>query len=98
MQNRENAEKTKKRNDHKKILRVLLEVACMVLGILCGIMPAPFPLLVPIAIGTVRIISNAFRKDKEPAPVVYCNGAQKPKKTATPQASKRKTTTRSKKK
>ena len=82
MTNRENAEKVKKRNDRKKIFRVLLEVALMVLGILCSIMPAPFPLLVPIAIGMVRIVSNAFRKEKEPAPVVYCNGAKEPTKPA----------------
>lgn len=54
----------------------------MTLGIICTIMPAPFPLLVPISIGTIRIISNAIRSEKEPPPaqpVVYCNGKKEQK-------------------
>ncbi len=65
------------RNKHKKRFRVILEIAFMVLGIVCGIMPYPFPLLVPIGIGTVRIISSAVQRERtEAAPPVkvYCNG------------------------
>ncbi len=87
MRKQRNAEKQKRINNRKKVFCVLVEVAFMVLGILCSIMPAPFPLLVPIAIGTVRIISKSIEKDKDPAPVVYCNGAQEPKHSATKTAS-----------
>ncbi len=65
------------RNKHRKRFRVILEIAFMVLGIVCGIMPYPFPLLVPIGIGTVRIISSAIQRERtEAAPPVkvYCNG------------------------
>lgn len=67
------------KNKHRKRFRVLIEIVFMALGILCAIMPAPFPLLVPIAIGTIRIISNAVKKDgsSEP-PIVYCNGHKAP--------------------
>lgn len=61
---------------HRKAFRVIIEIVFMTLGILCAIMPYPFPLLVPIGIGAIRIISNAVRSDKEPPPVVYCNGVQ----------------------
>ena len=70
--------KAEKRANVKKVIRIILEVGFMVLGILCTIMPAPFPLLVPIFIGSVRIISSAIRKDKASAPAVYCNGVQEP--------------------
>ncbi len=52
----------------------------MALGILCTIMLSPFPLLVPIGIGVIRIISNAVKREKEappvPPPIVYYNGAR----------------------
>ncbi len=51
-------------NKHRKRFRVILEIVFMVLGVLCAIMPRPFPLIVPILIGTVRIISNAIQRDK----------------------------------
>ena len=76
-----------------------MEIAFMVLGILCSIMPYPFPLLVPIGIGTIRIISNAVQKDKEPPatpPIVYCNGEKQPPTTATKSASKSKSKTKKK--
>lgn len=78
------AGKTKKQNKHKKRLRIIFEIALMTLGVLCSIMPYPFPLLVPIGLGTIRIITQAVRKDnveQNTAPVVYCNGAQDPKQT-----------------
>ncbi len=78
------AGKTKKQNKHKKRLRIIFEIALMTLGVLCSIMPYPFPLLVPIGLGTIRIITQAVRKDnveQNTAPVVYCNGAQYPKQT-----------------
>ncbi len=69
------------KSKHKKRFRVIMEIVFMALGILCGIMPQPFPLLVPIIIGTIRIISNAVKKEPEPAtPVVYCNGHVAPDK------------------
>ncbi len=51
----------------------------MALGILCTIMPSPFPLLVPIGIGVIRIISNAVKREKEAPPtpsIEYSNGAR----------------------
>ena len=69
------------KSKHKKRFRVIMEIVFMALGILCGIMPQPFPLLVPIIIGTIRIISNAVKKEPEPAtPVEYCNGHVAPDK------------------
>lgn len=69
------------KSKHKKRFKVIMEIVFMALGILCGIMPQPFPLLVPIIIGTIRIISNAVKKELEPAtPVVYCNGHKAPDK------------------
>ena len=70
-------EKERKRR-HRKTLRVIIEIIFMTLGVLCAIMPAPFPLLVPIGIGAIRIISNAVRSEKKPQPVVYCNGTREP--------------------
>ena len=66
----------------RKRFRVVMEIVFMAFGVLCGIMPQPFPLLVPIIIGTIRIISNAVKKEPEPpsAPVVYCNGQNAPDK------------------
>ena len=69
------------KSKHKKRFKVIMEIVFMALGILCGIMPQPFPLLVPIIIGTIRIISNAVKKEPAPAtPVVYCNGHKAPDK------------------
>ncbi len=69
------------KSKHKKRFRVIMEIVFMALGVLCGIMPQPFPLLVPIIIGTIRIISNAVKKEPAPAtPVVYCNGHKAPDK------------------
>ena len=70
------------KSKHKKRFKVIMEIVFMALGVLCGIMPQPFPLLVPIIIGTIRIISNAVKKEPEPpsAPVVYCNGHVAPDK------------------
>lgn len=67
----------------RKRFRVVMEIILMALGVLCGIMPQPFPLLVPILIGTVRIVGRALEKEPEPpsAPVVYCNGHKAPDKT-----------------
>lgn len=82
------------RNKHKKRFRVILEIAFMVLGIVCGIMPYPFPLLVPIGIGTVRIISSAIQKEKAaeaPPPVVYCNGTREHKATREKRITKKQT-------
>ena len=65
------------REKHRKRFRVVMEIAFMVAGILCSIMPQPFPLLVPIGIGTIRIISSALQRERtEAAPPVkvYCNG------------------------
>lgn len=77
-----------------------MEIAFMTLGVLCGIMPKPFPILVPIFIGAVRIISSAVKREKEPPPqpaVVYCNGNTKPhvavKRTTTDMVIKAKPTT-----
>ena len=66
----------------RKRFRVVMEIILMALGVLCGIMPQPFPLLVPILIGTVRIVGRALEKEPEPpsAPVVYCNGHVAPDK------------------
>lgn len=72
-----------RKRKHRKRFRVIMEIAFMVLGIMCGTMPYPFPLLVPIGIGMIRIISNAVKKEKEPEappPIVYCNGEKEPKK------------------
>lgn len=72
-----------KKRKRRKRFRVAMEIAFMVLGILCSVMPYPFPLLVPIGIGTIRIIANAVQKEKEPPatqPIVYCNGEKEPKK------------------
>ena len=66
--------------------RVTLEIVFMAAGILCSIMPYPYPLLVPIGIGTIRIISSAVAREKKaeeppvPPPVVYCNGEKEPKR------------------
>lgn len=69
----------------RKRFRVVMEIILMALGVLCGIMPQPFPLLVPILIGTVRIVGRAVEKvptsPPAPAPVVYCNGQNAPEKT-----------------
>lgn len=87
--------KSKEKRKHKRLrwLRVTLEIAFMAAGILCSIMPYPYPLLVPIGIGTIRIISSAVAREKkaeEPPTIVYCNGekelhrtASQPKKSAT---------------
>ena len=68
----------------RKRFRVVMEIMLMALGVLCGIMPQPFPLLVPILIGTVRIVGRAVEKvptsPPAPAPVVYCNGHVAPDK------------------
>lgn len=91
MRKSESAEKIKKRNNRRKQFRIVFEIVLMTLGVLCSIMPYPFPLLVPIGIGTVRIITQAVRKDTaEPAapPVVYCNGAQEPKPVPKKKATK----------
>lgn len=68
----------------RKRFRVVMEIMLMALGVLCGIMPQPFPLLVPILIGTVRIVGRAVEKvptsPPAPAPVVYCNGHKAPEK------------------
>lgn len=72
-----------KKRKRRKRFRVVMEIAFMVLGILCSIMPYPFPLLVPIGIGTIRIISSAVAREKkaeEPPTIVYCNGEKEPKK------------------
>lgn len=76
--------KSKEKRKHKRWrwLRVTLEIAFMTAGILCSIMPYPFPLAVPIGIGVIRIISSAVAREKkaeEPQQVVYCNGAKEPK-------------------
>ena len=80
MRKRERAERKRK---HRKRFRVIVEILLMALGVLCSIMPQPFPLLVPIGIGAIRIISNAARREREPEEkqsVVYCNGVQEPHK------------------
>ena len=90
MRKAKNPEKAKK---HKKRFRVVMEIAFLVLGILCSTMPQPFPLLVPIGIGTIRIISSAVQRERTeaaPPPVVYCNGEKEPHKTTN---EKRTTTT-----
>jgi len=72
-----------RKRKRRKRFRVIMEIAFMVLSILCSVMPYPFPLVVPIGIGTIRIISNAVRKEKEPPttqPIVYCNGEREPKR------------------
>lgn len=72
-----------RKKKHRKRFRVIMEIAFMVLGIMCGTMPYPFPLLVPIGIGMIRIIGNAVKKEKEPEappPIVYCNGEKEPKR------------------
>lgn len=72
-----------RKRKHRKCFRVLMEIVFMALGILCSIMPYPFPLAVPIGIGTIRIISNAVKKEREleaPPTIVYCNGEKEPKK------------------
>lgn len=79
--------KSKEKRKHKRWrwLRVTLEIAFMVAGIMCSIMPYPFPLLVPIGIGTIRIISSAVAREKkaeEPPPIVYCNGEKEPHRTS----------------
>ncbi len=70
------------KSKHKKRFKVIMEIVFMAFGVLCGIMPQPFPLLVPILIGTVRIVGRALEKEPEPpsAPVVYCNGQNAPDK------------------
>ena len=80
-----------RKKKHRKRFRVIMEIAFMVLGILCSIMPYPFPLLVPIGIGTIRIINSAVQREKkaeEPPFIVYCNGEQEPKHTKSEKASK----------
>ena len=37
-----------RKKKHRKRFRVIMEIAFMVPGIMCGTMPYPFPLLVPI--------------------------------------------------
>lgn len=72
-----------KKRKRRKRFRVIMEIAFMVLGIVCSVMPYPFPLLVPIGIGVIRIISNAVKSEKTPPatqPIVYCNGEKEPKK------------------
>ncbi len=76
--------KIKEKRKHKRWrwIRVTLEIAFMIAGILCSIMPYPYPLLVPIVIGTIRIISSAVAREKkaeEPPQIVYCNGEKEPK-------------------
>lgn len=78
MRNRE-----KRKHKRWRWLRVTLEIAFMTAGILCSIMPYPYPLLVPIGIGTIRIISSAVAREKkaeEPPAIVYCNGEKEPNK------------------
>lgn len=80
--------KSKEKRKHKRWrwLRVTLEIAFMTAGILCSIMPYPYPLLVPIGIGTIRIISSAVAREKkaeEPPTIVYCNGDKEPHKKKT---------------
>ncbi len=75
--------KSKEKRKYKRWrwLRVALEISFMVAGILCSIMPYPYPLLVPIGIGTIRIISSAVAREKkteEPPAIVYCNGEKPP--------------------
>lgn len=75
------AGKSERRRRHRKRFRVLVEIVFMTLGILCSIMPYPFPLVVPIVIGAIRILSKAVEKDSVPSappPIVYCNGTQEP--------------------
>ncbi len=75
------AKDPERKRKRRKRFRVIMEIAFMALGILCSVMPQPFPLVVPIGIGTIRIISNAVRKEKEPSatqPIVYCNGEKEP--------------------
>lgn len=79
--------KSKEKRKHKRWrwLRVTLEIVFMAAGILCSIMPYPYPLLVPIGIGTIRIISSAVAREKkaeEPPTIVYCNGEKEPHRTA----------------
>lgn len=87
--------KQERKRRHRKWLRIILEIAFMVLGIVCGIMPYPFPLLVPIGIGTVRIISSAIQREKKaeaPPAIVYCNGEKPPEETAVKPAKMRHST------
>lgn len=75
-----------KKRKRRKRFRVFMEIVFMVLGILCSVMPYPFPLAVPIGIGAIRIISKAVEKEKEPQatqPIVYCNGEREPEKNST---------------
>ncbi len=81
--------KKDRKRKHRKALRVFIEIVFMALGILCAVMPSPFPLLVPIGIGTIRIISNAVKSEKEPQPIVYCNGTKQPHANAKTQKPKR---------
>ena len=81
MKGKRNSQRERKAKRRKRF-RVVMEIILMALGVLCGIMPQPFPLLVPILIGTVRIVGRALEKEPEPpsAPVVYCNGHKAPDK------------------
>ncbi len=81
MKGKRNSQRERKAKRRKRF-RVVMEIILMALGVLCGIMPQPFPLLVPILIGTVRIVGRALEKEPEPpsAPVVYCNGHVAPDK------------------
>ena len=73
-----------RKSKHRKRFQVIMEIVFMALGIVCGLMPSPFPILVPIIIGTIRIISNAEKEDKEPPAtptIVYCRGEKEPTNT-----------------
>ncbi len=89
--------KSKEKRKYKRWrwLRVALEISFMVAGILCSIMPYPYPLLVPIGIGTIRIISSAVAREKkteEPPAIVYCNGEKPPEEKSVKPAKMRHST------
>lgn len=62
---------------------VIIEIVIMIISTLCVLIPLPWRLIVPIAIGTREIIKQAYAKIKEPKPtppIVYCNGHKAPDK------------------
>lgn len=68
-------------NIKRVIVGVIVEIAIMALEILCCLLPMPWRLIVPIAIGARAIITKAIRYVKSPptTPIVYCNGIKETK-------------------
>lgn len=68
-------------NKKKVIVGVIIEIVIMATEILCCLLPMPWRLAVPIAIGARSIIAKAVRYVKSPptTPIVYCSGVKEPK-------------------